>query len=33
VSNSMNLLGVGANFQSAVLGLIMTGAVLLQKKA
>jgi ribose/xylose/arabinose/galactoside ABC-type transport system permease subunit len=33
VSNSMNLLGVGANFQSAVLGLIITAAVLLQKKA
>jgi len=32
VSNSMNLLGVGANFQSAVLGLIITAAVLLQKK-
>lgn len=33
VSNSMNLLGVGANFQSAVLGLIITAAVLLQRKA
>ena len=33
VSNSMNLLGVGANFQSAVLGLIITGAVLIQKKS
>jgi ribose/xylose/arabinose/galactoside ABC-type transport system permease subunit len=33
VSNSMNLLGVGANFQSAVLGLIIAAAVLLQKKA
>jgi ribose transport system permease protein len=32
VSNSMNLLGVGANFQSAVLGLIITVAVLIQKK-
>jgi ribose/xylose/arabinose/galactoside ABC-type transport system permease subunit len=32
VSNSMNLLGVGANYQSAVLGLIITAAVLLQKK-
>jgi ribose transport system permease protein len=31
VSNSMNLLGVGANYQSAVLGLIITAAVLLQK--
>ena len=31
VSNSMNLLGVGANFQSAVLGIIITVAVLLQK--
>ena len=27
----MNLLGVGANYQSAVLGLIITAAVLLQK--
>ena len=32
VSNSMNLLGVGANYQSAVLGLIITAAVLAQKK-
>ena len=32
VSNSMNLLGVGANYQSAVLGLIITAAVLLQKR-
>lgn len=32
VSNSMNLLGVGANYQSAVLGLIITAAVLVQKK-
>jgi len=32
VSNSMNLLGVGANYQSTVLGLIITGAVLLQKR-
>lgn len=31
VSNSMNLLGVGANYQSAVLGLIITAAVLLQR--
>ena len=31
VSNSMNLLGIGANYQSAVLGLIITAAVLLQK--
>jgi ribose/xylose/arabinose/galactoside ABC-type transport system permease subunit len=33
VSNSMNLLGVGANYQSAVLGLIITAAVLLQKRS
>ena len=33
VSNSMNLLGVGANYQSAVLGLIITAAVLLREKA
>jgi ribose/xylose/arabinose/galactoside ABC-type transport system permease subunit len=32
VSNSMNLLGVGANYQSAVLGLIITAAVLLQNR-
>ena len=32
VSNSMNLLGVGANYQSAVLGLIITAAVLLQRR-
>ena len=32
VSNSMNLLGVGANYQSAVLELIITAAVLVQKK-
>jgi ribose/xylose/arabinose/galactoside ABC-type transport system permease subunit len=32
VSNSMNLLGVGANYQNAVLGLIITAAVLVQKK-
>ncbi len=32
VSNSMNLLGVGANYQSTVLGLIITAAVLLQKR-
>lgn len=32
VSNSMNLLGVGANFQSVILGLIITAAVMLQKK-
>ena len=31
VSNSMNLLGIGANYQSAVLGLIITAAVILQK--
>lgn len=33
VSNSINLLGVGANYQSAVLGLIITAAVLLQRKS
>jgi ribose/xylose/arabinose/galactoside ABC-type transport system permease subunit len=33
VSNSMNLLGVGANYQSAVLGLIITAAVLLQRRS
>ena len=33
VSNSMNFLGVGANYQSAVLGLIITAAVLLQRKS
>jgi len=32
VSNSMNLIGVGANYQSAVLGLIITAAVLLQRR-
>lgn len=32
VSNSMNLLGVGANYQSAVLGVIITAAVLLQRR-
>ncbi len=32
VSNSMNLLGVGANYQNVVLGLIITAAVLLQKR-
>ena len=32
VSNSMNLLGIGANYQSAVLGLIITAAVLLQSR-
>jgi ribose transport system permease protein len=32
VSNSMNLLGVGAIYQNAVLGLIITAAVLAQKK-
>ena len=32
VSNSMNLLGVGANYQSAVLGIIITAAVLLQRE-
>lgn len=31
VSNSMNLLGVGANYQNAVLGIIITAAVILQK--
>lgn len=31
VSNSMNLLGVGANYQSVVLGLIITAAVMLHK--
>ncbi|MCE7029664.1 ABC transporter permease [Jiella avicenniae] len=31
VSNSMNLLGIGANYQSAVLGLIITAAVILQR--
>lgn len=33
VSNSMNLLGVGANYQSAVLGFIITAAVLLQRRS
>ena len=33
VSNSMNLLGVGANYQSAVLGTIITAAVLLQRRS
>jgi ribose transport system permease protein len=32
VSNSMNLLGIGANYQSAVLGIIITAAVVLQKR-
>ncbi|HXT07617.1 MAG TPA: ABC transporter permease [Roseiarcus sp.] len=32
VNNSMNLLGIGANYQSAVLGVIITAAVLLQRK-
>jgi ribose/xylose/arabinose/galactoside ABC-type transport system permease subunit len=32
VSNSMNLLGVGANYQNLTLGLIVTIAVLLQKQ-
>ena len=32
VSNSMNLLGIGANYQNAVLGIIITAAVLLQRK-
>jgi ribose transport system permease protein len=32
VSNSMNLLGVGAIYQNAVLGLIITAAVLAQKR-
>ena len=32
VSNSMNLLGVGAIYQNAVLGLIITASVLAQKK-
>ncbi|WP_319518441.1 ABC transporter permease [uncultured Martelella sp.] len=31
VSNSMNLLGIGANYQSVVLGLIITAAVILQR--
>jgi ribose transport system permease protein len=31
VSNSMNLLGIGANYQNAVLGLIITAAVILQR--
>lgn len=33
VSNSMNLLGVGANYQNAVLGLIITAAVLMQRRS
>ena len=32
VSNSMNLLGVGANYQNLTLGLIVTVAVLLQRQ-
>jgi ribose transport system permease protein len=29
----MNLLGIGANYQNAVLGIIITAAVLLQRKS
>lgn len=33
VSNSMNLVGVSANYQNAVLGLIITAAVLMQRRS